>query len=86
MSAAAVGEMLPSKPGLVEAGPCLPAGADDAVARQQLGQAVSAPHQIAADIVTGAHEITGGLLPNARNPDLDDLIHPQHSADGTKRR
>ncbi len=47
------------------------------MAQQQLGQPVPAPHQITPDIVAGADQVPCGFLLHARNPDLDDLLHPQ---------
>ena len=43
-------------------GPGLPAGVDDAVAQQQLGQPVPGPHQIAAGVLPGPDQVPGRLL------------------------
>ncbi len=55
-------EPLPAQPRVMLAGPCIPAGPDDALAKQQLAQPVPGTHQIAAGVLPGADQVPGSLL------------------------
>jgi hypothetical protein len=47
------------------------------VAKEKLGHPVPAAHQIAPGVLAGPDQVPSGLLLDAGNLDLDELVHPQ---------
>ena len=70
-------EPLTQQPPVMRAGPRLPAAVHDRVAQQQLGQAVSGPHQIRAGRFPGPDQVPGGLLLGGGDPHRSELIQAQ---------
>jgi hypothetical protein len=68
---------LPPQPGVVGSGPGLPAGVNDALAQQELGQPVPGRHEITAAILPRADQIPGVLLVESRDGDGRELVQPQ---------
>lgn len=66
-----------SQPVVVGVGPGLPAGVDDALAQQELGQSASSPHQITTSVFTGTNQVPGVLLVRSRDRHRDVLIEPK---------
>ncbi len=70
-------EPLSPQPAVVDLGPGVAAGVDDALPQQHLRQPMPGPHQIAPDILPGPHQVPGRLLLHTRHHHLDELINQQ---------
>lgn len=66
-----------AQPPIMGTGPSRTSVVDDAVAQQQLGQAMPRPHQVTAAVFTGPDQITGRFLAYGRDRHRGDLIQAQ---------